>query len=179
MKISDFRDENGQDDNVDFDVIIVGAGLTGLTAAYNLLKKEVGLDVLILEATEKIGGRIFITEESKSFHAHPLQKNLMEMLDELNISTVSQRQIPTANERIFLTKSGPRQKLPVYILAQVYNFLATIQSISLDFQQNMNVDEANILSQINLDQLTDSFLSWGTAKSITQSLLITSCGKYK
>lgn len=49
--MSDFLDTEDQDDNNDFDVIIVGSGLTGLTAAYFLLKKEIGLNVLILEAT--------------------------------------------------------------------------------------------------------------------------------
>lgn len=50
MPNSDFIDVEGENDNNDFDVIIVGAGLTGLTAAYILLKKERGLNVLILEA---------------------------------------------------------------------------------------------------------------------------------
>ena len=37
-------------------VLIIGAGPAGLTAAYQLLKKEKDIDVTILEATSVIGG---------------------------------------------------------------------------------------------------------------------------
>lgn len=48
-------------------VIIVGAGVAGLYAA--CLLKELGIDFIILEASNKIGGRIAI---DKSFTNHPL-----------------------------------------------------------------------------------------------------------
>ncbi|XP_051162805.1 amine oxidase [flavin-containing]-like isoform X2 [Leptopilina boulardi] len=174
--MSDFLDTEEQDDNNDFDVIIVGSGLTGLTTAYFLLKKEIGLNVLILEATENIGGKIFLTEESKCFYAHPCQINIVELLDELNIVSISKRK-SSSKERIYLTKSGPYRKLSSYISAQIYNFLTSIQNISLDFQLNMHSEEdANFLSNMSLDQLSSNFVTWGTARSICQSLLLTSCG---
>ncbi|XP_028417482.1 uncharacterized protein LOC114541872 [Dendronephthya gigantea] len=42
---------------VEYDVIIVGAGMAGLAAAYEL--KRVGLKVKILEQTDRYGGRVF------------------------------------------------------------------------------------------------------------------------
>ncbi|GFR89735.1 amine oxidase [Elysia marginata] len=39
------------------DVVVVGAGLSGLTAAYYLSKKDRGLRVVVLEAKDRIGGR--------------------------------------------------------------------------------------------------------------------------
>ena len=42
---------------VEYDVIIVGAGMAGLSAAYEL--KKAGLSVKVLEQTERFGGRIF------------------------------------------------------------------------------------------------------------------------
>ena len=49
------------------DVIIVGAGLSGLTAAY-YLKKE-GVNALVLEARERSGGRIFTAFAPKNYTA--------------------------------------------------------------------------------------------------------------
>ena len=48
----------------DFDVIIVGAGIAGLAAASEL--GRAGLSVLILEARDRIGGRIFTRRDSAS-----------------------------------------------------------------------------------------------------------------
>lgn len=43
---------------ITYDVIVVGAGLSGLTAAYRLLQHDASLRILILEAKDRIGGRI-------------------------------------------------------------------------------------------------------------------------
>lgn len=51
---ADFADdESVREDENDYDVIIIGAGLAGLTCAYNILRKETGLDVLVIEANSK------------------------------------------------------------------------------------------------------------------------------
>jgi monoamine oxidase len=49
-----------QPTNWDADVIIVGAGISGMVAARRVL--EAGLTPLVLEADERVGGRI-LTEE--------------------------------------------------------------------------------------------------------------------
>jgi monoamine oxidase len=46
----------------DYDVIVVGAGLTGLVAAQQILRKEQTLKVLVLEDEGRIGGQVYSTE---------------------------------------------------------------------------------------------------------------------
>lgn len=42
-------------------VVVVGAGITGLTAAFTLATKRPDLDVVVLEASERVGGKILTT----------------------------------------------------------------------------------------------------------------------
>ena len=41
-----------------YDIIIIGGGISGLYCAYNLLKKDKNLKVLVLEKNPKLGGRV-------------------------------------------------------------------------------------------------------------------------
>jgi protoporphyrinogen/coproporphyrinogen III oxidase len=43
---------------VDRRVVVIGAGITGLTAAYRLVTAEPALDVVVLDADERVGGKI-------------------------------------------------------------------------------------------------------------------------
>ena len=44
--------------NMEVDVIVVGGGLSGLAAADSLKSHDASLRVLLLEASDRIGGRI-------------------------------------------------------------------------------------------------------------------------
>jgi monoamine oxidase len=46
----------------DFDVIVVGGGLSGMTAAYELNKFQANISLLVLEAQNRLGGRAFTVE---------------------------------------------------------------------------------------------------------------------
>jgi monoamine oxidase len=54
---------------MDCDVIVVGAGMAGLAAASEL--RALGLDVLVLEARNKIGGRV---DTDYEFASHPIER---------------------------------------------------------------------------------------------------------
>lgn len=41
------------------DVVVVGAGLSGMTAAYELSKYKANITVLVLEAQNRVGGRVY------------------------------------------------------------------------------------------------------------------------
>ncbi len=97
------------------DIVIVGAGLTGLTLAYYL--KKAGKKVILLEKDEKVGGVIqSVSEEGFVYEKGPntgvlSTEGIVDLFDELN--DVCKPETPTekANER-WILKSGKWQALP-------------------------------------------------------------------
>jgi len=77
-----------------YDVIVVGGGISGLTAAYEMNKK--GYDVLVLEAQERVGGRVHTMRvDGKNIDVGgqwvgPTQHNILKLLEELKIGTYKQ-----------------------------------------------------------------------------------------
>ncbi|KAL6742999.1 hypothetical protein Aduo_016086 [Ancylostoma duodenale] len=83
------------------DVIVVGAGLAGLSAARELLRREPNLKVLVLEAKGRIGGRTLTApiKVARAAQTHidlgatwvsHSQKNILDLLNEFHIGTFPQ-----------------------------------------------------------------------------------------
>uniref|UniRef100_A0A1B0FL80 Amine oxidase n=1 Tax=Glossina morsitans morsitans TaxID=37546 RepID=A0A1B0FL80_GLOMM len=81
MRTPDIRDENK------VDVLIVGAGLSGLTAALRLQQRDPTLKMRVLEALNFIGGQVTTTQlgEVGAKWFTPDQKHMFELLRNLNI----------------------------------------------------------------------------------------------
>ena len=83
------------DEDTRADVVVVGAGLAGLTAARSLL--DAGVDVLVLEARDRVGGRTHSVEETDGLVIEyggqwvgPTQDRALALIAELGLETFVQ-----------------------------------------------------------------------------------------
>ncbi|CAA15509.3 monoamine oxidase [Caenorhabditis elegans] len=100
-----------------YDVIVVGAGLTGLTAARNIQQNRPGLSVLVLEARGQVGGRIrYATMQTRngvefvdtgSQFISPTDTQLLSLIQELNVRTT--QQLTCGNNTVFQQTRKKRQ----------------------------------------------------------------------
>lgn len=72
-----------------YDIIILGGGIAGIYTTYKLLKKDPTLSILLLEATDRFGGRVYTTPKyhfeagaGRFSNNHPL---LLELIQELGL----------------------------------------------------------------------------------------------
>ena len=80
--------------NTVFDVVIIGAGISGLSAAY-LLQQEYGeLKTVVLEARDRVGGRTHTLERDEvkyvdlgGSYVGPTQNRILRMAKNLGIKT--------------------------------------------------------------------------------------------
>ncbi|WP_442546119.1 flavin monoamine oxidase family protein (plasmid) [Arthrobacter sp. KN11-1C] len=97
--------------NLDRDVVIVGAGPSGLTAAREL--KKAGLSVAVLEARDRVGGRTWTDTidgamlEIGGQWVSPDQTALMGLLDELGLKMYSRYR---DGESVYLAPDGGRTR---------------------------------------------------------------------
>ncbi|KAF2073578.1 hypothetical protein CYY_005127 [Polysphondylium violaceum] len=79
-----------------YDVIILGAGVAGLRTAELLLQTDKSLNVLVLEARDRVGGRTNSFQHNNHSYdiggqwVSPHQKNVMTLIDEIGLETYSQ-----------------------------------------------------------------------------------------
>ena len=163
-----------------YDVIIVGAGLSGLSAAYNLRNKCPSLKILIIEGKDRVGGRTETVELNCSKDGKKAkfdvggqwvtdtQANVTKLIKEFNIETYHQfdegkkvlecdGKLETFDSSIFTpTKSN------LNLLSLIFNKMKINRDSKLvnTLKPFENQEMANFLNKINFDQYFDgNFLS--------------------
>jgi putrescine oxidase len=100
----------GHDGTSEVDVVVVGAGVTGLTAARRL--RAAGRSVLVLEARDRVGGRLLTDDvdgvrlEVGGQWVSPDQTALLGVLDELGLATYPRHR---EGESVYVGLDGGRR----------------------------------------------------------------------
>ncbi|MCW2833688.1 MAG: putrescine oxidase [Nocardioides sp.] len=148
------------------DVIVIGAGATGLTAAWRL--HRAGFDVLVLEARNRVGGRlrtdeVTTTGEPALFEVggqwvSPDQDALLELLEELGLATFQRHR---DGDSVYVAPDGERRRfdrdlpVPETTRAAIGRLTEDLDALSAD----MDPERPWALSGArDLDQI--SFRAW-------------------
>ncbi|MCT8138281.1 FAD-dependent oxidoreductase [Anaerobacillus sp. CMMVII] len=142
------------------DVVIVGAGLAGLTAAMELQKRNISF--VVLEARERSGGRIFSFKTAEDITidmgAQWIGKNhyrIKKLLSQFQLKTVSTygRGKTVFSLKGKTTMSG-KPPLPVYAYIDFLQFTAKLNKVSNQINAKVpwNSALAKELDQMTMDQ---------------------------
>ena len=99
---------------VDVDVVVVGGGLSGLQAAYDVQAK--GLSCLVLEARDRVGGKTHskpagqgITESGATWINNTTQPKVYALTQKFGLDTIVQQ---TAGLEVLVERSGMAHRIP-------------------------------------------------------------------
>lgn len=161
--------------NLNVDIIIIGAGLTGLTLAYYL--RETGLSVKLIEARERVGGRIETTYDKGKASIElgatwlgQQHKHLITLLDDLGLQTFIQRlgetaiyepistspfqiaKLPPNNNPSYRIKGGTQQ-----LITELLQHVSADQVIH-DCVTSIKADNDQIRLQLNKQEIATSYV---------------------
>ncbi|XP_063961702.1 probable flavin-containing monoamine oxidase A [Lytechinus pictus] len=129
----------------EYDVIVIGAGLSGLTAAYHLKRTVEGCKVLVLEAKDRVGGRTLTVPLKCSNGTDQwdlggqwvcrTQHHVLWLLNELGIEVYPQKSngtklIQSGNNAKINTYQGDIPALPLHVLLDLLNFERKTDALS-------------------------------------------------
>ncbi|KAJ3644682.1 hypothetical protein Zmor_022392 [Zophobas morio] len=172
--------------DLDADVVVVGAGVAGLTTAYSLLQKNPSLIVTVLEATDKIGGRVLSTPllvQNKTFRSFDLggqwissqQTPLLDLLQELEIQTEQRSDVGkivvNAEGRLYRrNRRNPWGFCSSAAKLEMAAFAAKIEKLCL--RKSLEKEVASRKMQ----DFIEEHLSHDINKIIVRSLILMHCG---
>jgi len=131
-------------DTINRDVVIVGAGATGLTAARALVRE--GRSVIVLEARDRIGGRLWTGSiDGQMFEiggqwVSPDQTALIDTLDELGLETYSRYR---DGDSVYVSQDGEARRFTGDIFpageateAEIARLIVTLDALVAELDLN-------------------------------------------
>ncbi|XP_072168208.1 probable flavin-containing monoamine oxidase A [Diadema setosum] len=169
-----------------YDVIVVGAGLSGLTSAYRLRELVPGCRVLVVEAKDRVGGRT-MTVEMQGAHGpdswdlggqwvSSSQHHIQWLLQELGVE-----HYPQVNEGTKLLRAGKDfgitehrdaiPSLPLLSLLDVNRFMSNMDSIAREVPSDepWKAPIAEEYDGMTMEQLVESWTWTSVARETIQT----------
>ncbi|XP_030840277.1 probable flavin-containing monoamine oxidase A [Strongylocentrotus purpuratus] len=160
------------------DVVVVGAGLSGLTAAYRIQQNVPGCKVLVVEAKDRIGGRT-MTVEMQGAHGpdswdlggqwvSSSQHHVLWLLEELGIEHYPQfnsgKRLLQAGKEFGITEHHDSiPSLPLLSLVDLNRFITNLDSVAkyVPSDEPWTAVKADEYDNMTLEQLVESS-TWTT-----------------
>ncbi|XP_044262400.1 probable flavin-containing monoamine oxidase A isoform X2 [Tribolium madens] len=172
---------------LDADVIIIGAGISGLVAAYALLQKEPTLSLLILEATDRIGGRAIskpLIVKNDEYHMYDIgghwisaqQKGLIDFLAEfgMNIEFSSNQKgkviLDYDGKILKQTKQNPLAFLSIGAQLELARFVSKIEKLC----KKMRLDP--VLASTNMEKFISVNVKNKCVEALIDSIILKNFG---
>ncbi|XP_063966236.1 probable flavin-containing monoamine oxidase A [Lytechinus pictus] len=170
------------------DVAIVGAGLSGLMAAYTIKQAQPELSVVVLEAKDNVGGRIYspmlnTATGTRRFDlgdqwVNTEQRTILELLDKLNIETHPEY---TEGKNILVHADGEKEEfernvypINVFRRLDISSFVSRIESMREDLSKRDPTDLSESLEwdSITLEQFKKEHIWTDVARQVFDALVV-------
>lgn len=156
----------------EIDVIIIGGGISGLVAAYKILKKESTLRVLILEQNNRIGGQILSNDDdelgAKWFNEN--QYHIVNLCSELNIRLIRKHVLSENLIRLWDIDQDLFAPLAKF---ELHRFLKYIDLISIKYYPG-NLIKNN--KSITMEKYLCNKLLFNSSRNVVRLLVRVSTG---
>lgn len=151
----------------DYDVVIIGAGIAGMTAARILSRVGPGLKVLVLEARDRVGGRLLTLHDKKKLPSHGVEVGAQfihgseaptwELIKRYQLSTRSRYHLGESKSRLLDGGAFPADEKLAQLFSRAGEALASRGSPDVSFQQLV---ESMGLDEPDRELLYSEALSW-------------------
>lgn len=146
-----------------YDIIILGGGIAGIYTTYQLLKKNPNLSILLLEATDRFGGRVFTTSkyhlEAGAGRFSSKHKHLIHLIKELGLENKIEKSSASAEYFPVNTQSQPSNNSVNHLTELVETVVIASKLERKIYLQSVSFIEyaKTILSKEEIKYIIDSF----------------------